>query len=860
MKNRLIAALLALTMTASLAACENAVTEQVSVDGDDILTSSELTTEQTYPSPVVTTGQTQTFDKDGNVVELEPGNTGYGQDGNYDSTSFAFVDNGDGTISDLNTVLMWIALREAQKMTWSEAVDYVEELEFAGYDDWRLPTPEELFSLSDFSEGWPYLDTEYFQFNEDTSSSHGNIGGGPQGGDSQSGGTDSGERSPGNTVPPGEDNGSEVDAPKDPPTGGSSDGGFGPNDKETGQFWTCALSQVEGDARLQGIAFGVNHMTGHIKAYPAESKGMGKYVRAVRGDVYGAEDYTDNGDGTVTDNASGLMWTSADLGVCVDWETALELAENSEFAGYSDWRLPDVKELQSIVDYSGTYPAINQDYFTCTESEENPNYYYWTSTSAYFNKMDPTYDSAWYVAFGYTSHGAGAVRFSPKYEESSAVREGEDNILNSVRLVRNADGETTNEKNNTAGDSQTTVSSGLSYPIVDTNQGLCYDDSGRIDSPSDGEAFYGQDAQYTGNVPSYTDNGDGTVTDNVTGLTWAQSLSESSMSWKDAVEYCENLTLGGYDDWRLPSLKELWSIRDYSMGWPWVDTEYFYLVGDGTELNQHHSWSSTLYLVESEYQNEQVVGDPAFIVNDWTGHIKAMSGSRFVRAVRGDEYGINDFVDNGDGTVTDNATGLMWSQMDSGEGMSWEEALAYAESSELAGYDDWRLPNIKELQSIADYSGVFPVLNPSVFTLTELTNIKGQTDYPFYWSSTSNAVVSSDGDVSKGTANAWVLAAGYNTDQDGYDLHGAGSVVFCPKNSDTDLKDNVNGPGQESLEIHRTNYVMLVRGGDVTETPEGDPSTIKENRVVLFKDGIVNLPGGRGQRGGIPSVASHSFL
>lgn len=113
---------------------------------------------------------------------------------------------------------------------------------------------------------------------------------------------------------------------------------------------------------------------------------------------------------------------------------------------------------------------------------------------------------------------------------------------------------------------------------MDTNQGLCYDDSVRIDSPSEGEAFYGQDSQYTGNVPCYTDNGDGTVTDNVTGLTWAQGLSESSMSWEDAVDYCENLTLGGYDDWRLPSLKELWSIRDYSMGWPWVDTEYFYLV------------------------------------------------------------------------------------------------------------------------------------------------------------------------------------------------------------------------------------------------------------------------------------------
>jgi len=208
-----------------------------------------------------------------------------------------------------------------------------------------------------------------------------------------------------------------------------------------------------------------------------------------------------------------------------------------------------------------------------------------------------------------------------------------------------------------------------------------------------------------------------------------------------------------------------------------------------------------------------------------------MSGSRFVRAVRGDTYGINEFVDNGDSTITDQATGLMWAQDDSGEGMLWEEALAYAEDSDYAGYDDWRLPNIKELQSIADYSGVFPAMDTSVFNLTELTNIMDQVDYPFYWSSTSNPVEGSDGEVESGSVYAWVLAAGYNTDPDGYDLHGAGSVVFCPKSEEYF--------SELALEIHRYNYVRLVRDGGVTETPEGDSSTINEDRVVVFEDGIV---------------------
>ncbi len=122
----------------------------------------------------------------------------------------------------------------------------------------------------------------------------------------------------------------------------------------------------------------------------------------------------------------------------------------------------------------------------------------------------------------------------------------------------------------------------LAYAIVDTNQGTCYDTGELIDCPGVGEAFYGQDAQYTGNTPSYTDNEDGTVNDDVTGLLWTQDLSDASMPWSDAAGYCESLTTGDVAEWRLPNIDELWSIRDFSAGWPWVDTDYFYLVGDGT--------------------------------------------------------------------------------------------------------------------------------------------------------------------------------------------------------------------------------------------------------------------------------------
>ena len=109
-------------------------------------------------------------------------------------------------------------------------------------------------------------------------------------------------------------------------------------------------------------------------------------------------------------------------------------------------------------------------------------------------------------------------------------------------------------------------------------------------------------------------------------------------------------------------------------------------------------------------------------------------------------YGINDFVDNHDGTVSDLATGLMWAEEDSGTGMDWESALAWVEqlnAENYLGYSDWRLPNAKELQSIVDYSSSpdatgTAALDP-VFRITAITNEAGQLDYPMFWTSTTHA-------------------------------------------------------------------------------------------------------------------------
>jgi hypothetical protein len=67
-----------------------------------------------------------------------------------------------------------------------------------------------------------------------------------------------------------------------------------------------------------------------------------------------------------------------------------------------------------------------------------------------------------------------------------------------------------------------------SYNIVDTNQTAFYSDKSMITEPSQGEFYYGQDANYTGNIPSYTDNNDGTISDNVTKLMWAKDMGNKT--------------------------------------------------------------------------------------------------------------------------------------------------------------------------------------------------------------------------------------------------------------------------------------------------------------------------------------------
>jgi len=374
----------------------------------------------------------------------------------------------------------------------------------------------------------------------------------------------------------------------------------------------------------------------------------------------------------------------------------------------------------------------------------------------------------------------------------------------------------------------------LSYVVVDTGQEKCYDNSRQITCPQPHESFYGQDAQYHGVRSAYQDNSDGTVSDLNTGLMWQQDPGDK-MTYDEAVIKPSSFNLAGYDDWRFPTIKELYSLILFSgtdphpnsviPAIPFIDTNYFdFEYGDiniGERIIDAQYWSSTEYLGTTMNGNATVFG-----VNFADGRIKGYprdtgrggrSAEHFVRYVRGNpEYGINDFVDNVDGTITDTATGLMWSKVDSGEGMDWEEALAWIQQKneeDYLGYNDWRLPNAKELQSIVDYTKSpqrthTAAIDP-VFGILSVNDERDETNYPFYWTGTTH--VDQAGEGATAVYLAFGEALGYWKNS-WTDVHGAGAQRSDPKTGYPDAYPYGRGPQGDAIRIH--NFVRCVRNAN----------------------------------------------
>lgn len=189
-----------------------------------------------------------------------------------------------------------------------------------------------------------------------------------------------------------------------------------------------------------------------------------------------------------------------------------------------------------------------------------------------------------------------------------------------------------------------------------------------------------------------------------------------------------------------------------------------------------------------------------------------------MRYVRGNPaYGRNDFHDNGDGTLSDRATGLSWQKADSGS-LDWEQTLACAESLTLAGDDDWRLPNARELQSIVDYTrdpdaAEEAARGPALDRIFQVTDPDS-----YFWTGTTHLEGPPDTIGDRAVYICFAQSMGYMRlpgppGEQRINLHGAGAQPSDPKSGDPNQYPQGRGPQGDNVRIYH--YVRCVRGGEV---------------------------------------------
>ena len=381
------------------------------------------------------------------------------------------------------------------------------------------------------------------------------------------------------------------------------------------------------------------------------------------------------------------------------------------------------------------------------------------------------------------------------------------------------------------------------FAVVDTGQVTCYDSATGATATCSGA---GHDADHTGNAPAYTVSADGlTVADNVTGLTWTRSTDldgSGQIDYADkrspsaAAAHCDGLNLGGFSDWRLPTLKESYSLilfsgrdassytgTDTSTLKPFIDASFDFAFGDirtPAGIAAGDRIIDAQYASTTNYVSTTMLGDATmFGVNFIDGRIKGYPSDRklfYVRCVRGNtEYGNNQFVDNGDRTVSDTATGLMW-QKDDATSTNWPDAVARCESATTGTHTDWRLPHVKELQSIVDYTRS-PATTESAaidirfFEASSFVNENGVTDWGDYWSSTTH--VDNDGDGSNAAYVSFGRSLGYfappGATRQILDVHGAGAQ------RSNDKIDVATEPGAQAADVGFGNFYYKGPQGDI---------------------------------------------
>ncbi len=282
------------------------------------------------------------------------------------------------------------------------------------------------------------------------------------------------------------------------------------------------------------------------------------------------------------------------------------------------------------------------------------------------------------------------------------------------------------------------------HPLKKTGQTRSYENN--TTEVTDGSLK--DDGHYRkGVAANYTrDDAKEIVTDHVTGLMWQDDANAKTIrkQWltdanydtckhntassacsdtggDTAATYCAALTLGGYTDWRVPTIDELAGILDYGRNDPSVNPVF-------QNTSTSYYWSATDH---TSHTDAWYVGFSDGKI-DYSNLLSDKSSQKYVRCVRGDHNASSDFVVNGN-VILDNTTGLRWQDNEDAKfkELTWKDAIDYCESLSLCGRDDWRLPNINELRSIIDYTR-----SDGAAIASEFSYVNSALLSQYYWSST----------------------------------------------------------------------------------------------------------------------------
>ncbi|KJU86146.1 secreted protein containing DUF1566 [Candidatus Magnetobacterium bavaricum] len=376
--------------------------------------------------------------------------------------------------------------------------------------------------------------------------------------------------------------------------------------------------------------------TGQTTTYAAGDDGAIRAGVAWPNPRFTDNSIADSNNQTITDNLTGLMWAkdagTPTVGSCtggaMNWQAALNYVaclNTASYLGYTDWRLPNINELESLLNAEYYYTWLNSQGFTNVQEAK-----YWSSTSVVDNTL-----WAWFVAYrGGISMSIKTDSYDTSYYYAWPVRGGQSGAFGNAFVW--ATGQTTSYDANTPQRDDGAIRAGMTWP----------------------------NPRFTDN--SIADIGNQTVTDNLTGLIWTKDASSPTVgsctgamvqTWQQALSYVACLNTSNYldhSDWRLPNRKELKSLIDY--GSIYTSSDYTFSVEPTfTGVMGTFYCSSNTYLDDISVDFYNVV--PGVVMVGNVGSLSKTSVDCFVWPVRGGQFNLSTSK-TGSGTVTSSPVGI----------------------------------------------------------------------------------------------------------------------------------------------------------------------------------------------------------